>query len=264
MIVPFLSIITVNFNNAEGLERTITSVVSQSFTDYEYLIIDGGSTDNSIAVVENFKKEITHWVSERDTGVFNAMNKGIAASKGQYLLFLNGGDVFTSKNVLKRFIEHPKFGGDIIYGDYQFENGEKRYPDVLPPDYFMRTSLPHQSTLFKRTVFETMGHYDEKYKIGADRAFYIKCQVAGNIEFRHVPVALSLFDLSGMSNDDQFSKEKEAEDMLLQKEGYGEKYELYKANIEVERRLKVAERNSFSGILKRIGKRIESLWKHPS
>jgi len=74
------------------------------------------------------------------------MNKGIRASQGQYLLFLNSGDVLTSETALQDFIGHPLFAGDIIYGDYKFEKGEKRYPDVLPPDYFMRTSLPHQST----------------------------------------------------------------------------------------------------------------------
>jgi hypothetical protein len=106
-----------------------------------------------------------------------------------------------------------------------------------------------------------MGLYDETYKIGADRAFYVKCQVVGTVLFQHIPYFLTLFDLSGMSNDADFLQRKKEEDIRLLKEGYGENYEVYRKNIENERLQKEAQRNSFSGILKRIGKRMRKLWK---
>lgn len=258
---PKLSIITINYNNALGLQKTIESVAKQQFKDFEFLIIDGGSTDTSLGIIDKHVPVITHWISEPDTGIYNAMNKGIRASKGEYLLFLNSGDVLISKNAIQDFIEHPLFDGEIIYGDYRFENGEKRYPDVLPPDYFMRTSLPHQSTFFKRELFDRLGLYDETYKIGADRAFYVKCQVSGNVKFQHIPYFLTLFDLSGLSNNQDFLQRKKEEDIRLLKEGYGEKYAIYREHLERERLQKEAERNSIRGILKRISKRIGKLWK---
>lgn len=145
---PFLSIITINYNDAVGLEQTMESVLGQQFSAFEYIVIDGGSNDGSVAVIKQRESQLAYWVSEKDTGIYNAMNKGIAVARGQFLLFLNGGDLLTSETALQDFISHPSFQGDIIYGDYKFENGEKVYPDRLYPAYFMKTSLPHQSTFF--------------------------------------------------------------------------------------------------------------------
>ena len=264
MNVHLHSIETNSYNNADGLEKTIQSVVSQTYPNFEYIVIDGNSSDRSKSIISTYESELAYWVSEPDTGIYNAMNKGIRASKGLYLLFLNSGDVLTSKHALANFIADPLFQGDIIYGDYKFDQGEKRYPDELPPDYFMKTSLPHQSTFFKRELFDRFGLYDETYKIGADRAFYVKCQVAGIVLFQHIRYFLTLFDLSGLSNDSDFLLRKKEEDVRLLKEGYGENYELYRKNIENEQRLKEAQRKSVKGILKRIAKRIGKLWKHRS
>ncbi|MEL6813039.1 MAG: glycosyltransferase family 2 protein [Bacteroidota bacterium] len=222
---PKLSIITINYNDAEGLEKTMDSVFGQTFRDYEYIIIDGGSKDTSVQQIEAHAPKITHWVSEKDDGVFHAQNKGIMASTGEYLLFLNSGDVLDHANALTEFISHQDFQGDIIYGDYRFEDGEKVYADELTPYYFVKTSLPHQSTLFRRTVFDTMGLYDEKYKIAADRAFFIKCFMSGKISFQHIKYPLTLFDLSGLSNDPNFLEKKKEEDEALFKEYFGSEYE---------------------------------------
>ena len=94
------SIITVNYNDAQGLEDTIKSVVSQTYNDYEFIIIDGGSTDDSKYIIEENQSQIDYWVSEPDKGIFNAMNKGILASKGDYLIFMNSGDCFYNEKVL--------------------------------------------------------------------------------------------------------------------------------------------------------------------
>lgn len=258
MTDPFLSIITINYNNTSGLKRTMQIVFDQTFQDYEYIIIDGDSNDGSVDIIKENETNLSYWISEKDSGIFNAMNKGIKVSKGKYLLFLNSGDVLTSKFALGEFINHPFFKGHIIYGDYKFDKGEKIYPDVLYPAYFMKTSLPHQSTFFKRDVFKEMGLYDEKYKIGADRAYYIKCYLSEKFKFQHVPYFLTHFDLSGVSNSKEIIKRKKEEDELLLREEYGTRYQVYKDELELQFKKNAAKRRSLKGIVKRIIKRIKS------
>ena len=102
--MPKLSIITINLNNAQGLEKTIKSVVSQTYSDYEYIIIDGASTDGSVDVIQEYRNKITYWVSEPDTGIYNAMNKGILKATGEYCQFLNSGDILVDNNVTERML----------------------------------------------------------------------------------------------------------------------------------------------------------------
>ena len=99
--MPKLSIITVNLNKAKGLQKTIESVIFQTFTDYEYIIIDGGSTDGSKQIIEQYADKITYWVSEPDSGIYNGMNKGIKVAKGEYCLFLNSEDYLLSNEILQ-------------------------------------------------------------------------------------------------------------------------------------------------------------------
>ena len=255
----FLSIITVNFNNAVGLKKTVQSVLGQDFKNWEYLIIDGGSTDGSKEIIEANAASLSHWVSEPDEGIYHAMNKGIAKAEGEYLLFLNSGDFLADTTALSRFIGHQGFTGDIIYGDYLFAEGSKKYPDELYPAYFMKTSLPHQSTLFKASVFDKLGSYDLQFPMGADRAFYIKAHLADNIKFAHVPVFLTHFDLSGISNDPEWKSRKLSEDERLLKHCYGGMYHEMKAEIEQELQESRVPKYSVKGILKRLKKRLHDL-----
>lgn len=255
----FLSIITINYNNHKGLRNTVRSVLSQTYSDYEYLVIDGASTDGSRDYLQSVNQQAVKWISEPDSGIYNAMNKGIKKSTGRYLLFLNSGDQLNGKEALHNFIGHPGFGGDIIYGDYKFEDGEKRFPDTLYPAYFVKTSLPHQSTLFKRSVFDEMGFYDESYRMGADRVFFIKCYLSERYRFQHIPVFLTVFDLSGLSNDPKERALKRQEDERMLKEFYGKDYEKYKAELLKELEANKIPKYSLKGILKRIKKRLKDL-----
>lgn len=248
---PFLSIITINYNDAVGLEKTITSVISQTFQDFEYIIIDGASSDSSLEIIQNHQERINFWRSEKDSGIYNAMNKGIRVSKGKYLLFLNSGDILNGASALQDFISHSEFEGDVIYGDYKFNEGGKVYPDYLTPLFFIKSSLPHQSTFFSRTVFEEMGFYDEKYKIASDRAFYIKCYLSNQFVFKHINYPLSEFDLSGKSNDTSFNVKKVKEDEQIFEEYYGLFYEDYKKIISLQNQLNEAKRATLYGICKR-------------
>ena len=118
-----LSIITVNYNNCMGLQRTMDSVIAQSFEDYEWLVIDGGSSDGSRELIEQNAEHFTYWVSEPDHGVYHAMNKGIAKAKGDYMCFLNSGDVYADAHVLERVFDYP-LGQDLVFGDWYLQ-----YPD---------------------------------------------------------------------------------------------------------------------------------------
>lgn len=256
---PFISIITINYNNLEGLEKTIQSVTSQTFKDFEYVVIDGGSNDGSSAVIQKNKAAIHYSISEPDTGIYNAMNKGIKASTGAYLLFLNSGDVLNGNTALADFVSHKDFGGDIIYGDYQYEKGEKIFPDILSPLFFVRTSLPHQSTLFKREVFDGMGLYDEHYTIVSDRAFYVKCFLSNRFVFKHVPYSLSIYDQNGVSNNPKHKEIQAAENETMFQEHFGVFYEDYKKMLLLQSQLNQARRETVSGILKRIMNKIKKV-----
>lgn len=252
MKTPKVSIITINYNDLKGLKATILSVKEQSYTNYEFLVIDGASTDGCKEYIESESEHIHLWVSEPDSGIYNAQNKGIAKATGDYLLFLNSGDTFTAPNALESFIAHKDFRGDIVYGDYQYEKGEKIFADKITPYYFMKTSLPHQSTLFHKRVFERMGNYDESYRMSADRAFYLKCLLSGEFTFQHIEYPLAHFDLSGVSNSPEHLAKKREEDERFQKELFGVYFEdmqaLHEAHQEISRLKKLTPK----GILKRI------------
>lgn len=172
------SIITVNFNNKEGLRKTIESVIHQTFRDFEFIVIDGGSTDGSVDVLKEYDTLIDYWVSEPDGGIYQGMNKGIRKATGEYLNFMNSGDCFYSEQVLQH-INDLHLTTDIIVGhDFHYNpKTQQGFSTILPPRISMLTfyvqTLPHQSTFFKRELFsDTL--YDESLKIVADLKFYIQ------------------------------------------------------------------------------------------
>jgi len=172
------SIITVNFNNKDGLRKTIESVIHQTFNSFEFIVIDGGSTDGSIEILKEYNKSIDYWVSEPDSGVYQAMNKGIVKATGDYLNFMNSGDCFYNNSVLET-IEGKSISADIIVGkDYHFdESTQKGFSTILPPRLsmitFVHNTIPHQSTFFKKDLFKDTV-YDETLKNVADVKFYIQ------------------------------------------------------------------------------------------
>ena len=172
------SIITVNYNNKEGLRKTIESVIHQTFRDFEFIIIDGGSTDGSADVLKEYDSQINYWVSEPDGGIYQGMNKGIKKAKGEYLNFMNSGDCFYNQEVLEHVFE-KQLTSDIIVGkDYHYNaHTQKGFSTILPPRISMLTfyiqTLPHQSSFFKQELFSNT-LYDESLTIVADIKFYIQ------------------------------------------------------------------------------------------
>lgn len=200
--MPLLSIVTINLNNAIGLKKTFESVFSQNFTGFEFIVIDGGSTDGSREIIQSDADKLTHWVSEKDGGIYDAMNKGIASAKGQYLLFLNSGDYLNDSQVLaKVFAEQPAH--DIIYGDIIWETAgsylDGIYPDQLTFDYFTNDSLPHQGAFIRRQLFGTVGLYNMQYPIIADWIFFLLAIFKFNCSYLHLDMMVAVCNREGIS-----------------------------------------------------------------
>lgn len=206
-----LSLITVNLNNKDGLQKTINSVVSQTFKDFEWILIDGGSTDGSKELIEQFSSHISYWVSEPDKGIYNAMNKGILKAKGEYCLFLNSGDYFADQEVLDKVFA-VDFDEDVVYGNQIFDYGNNSKivygPNRVTLISLIYGNLPHSGcSIFKRVAFDKFGLYDESLKISSDWKWLLLSVGLKDATTRHIDVIMSVFDMNGISvNNSELGK----------------------------------------------------------
>lgn len=196
-----LSIITVNLNDRDGLQKTIDSVVSQTFKDFEWIVIDGGSTDGSKEIIEQYTNHFSYWVSEPDKGIYNAMNKGIKAAKGDYVQFLNSGDCLKNTTTLDEVFSDFK-DGDIIYGDCVVRvsdtvQQEIHYKPIFSLKLLLDGSINHQSSFIKRNLLNEE-LYDETLRIASDRKFFIRKALEGK-SFVHLNRIIAIFDINGIS-----------------------------------------------------------------
>ena len=199
-----LSIITVNLNNLEGLKKTYESVVCQTFTDYEWLVIDGGSTDGSREFIEQHQDKFAYWCSEPDKGIYNAMNKGIIRAKGEYLNFMNSGDSFVCEDTLEGVFGKER-DKDILFG-YVMEgeaNGvccEKWLMKKTINWYdFFSHSLPHQGTFIKSILFSEIGLYDENCRIVSDWKWFVEALFNFDVSYEFIPNKIAVFQKGGLS-----------------------------------------------------------------
>ena len=197
----YYSIITINYNNCEGLRRTIQSVVGQSFSEYEYIIIDGGSTDSSVDVIKEFESRVDYWVSEKDRGIYHAMNKGIAQAHGEYCIFMNSGDVFYDYKVLER-ITALKPEEDVVVGKVVIDENNTI---ISPPPsgeftlyHLYSGAIPHQGSVI-RTILLKEYPYDESLKISSDWKFFVEILILRNGTIRFVDQYVARYDLGGVS-----------------------------------------------------------------
>lgn len=197
------SIITVNYNNRDGLRKTIESVINQTCRDFEYIVIDGGSTDGSVDVLKEYDKDIDYWVSEPDKGIYNAMNKGIVQAHGDYLNFMNSGDILYNKEVLANVTSHTEDMDILVGKDYHYnETSQKGFASILPSRIsmvtFFKETLPHQGAFIKRALFIN-SPYDETLNIAADWAFYVKKIIIENCKVKLLPIIVSQREQGGIS-----------------------------------------------------------------
>lgn len=215
-----ISIVTVNLNNAHGLRATLLSVEKQNFDKSEHLVIDGGSTDGSLAVIEEYSHLIEYWVSESDDGIYQAMNKGVRRARGEYVLFLNSGDTFNRATVLQEVFGAPR-SADIVYGDidYVYPSGRKRYRSLygekLTMAHFFTDTIAHPAAFIRRTML-LQNPFDERLRIVADNKFFYQQVVFNNCTVDYIPVVVADFDTSGISSQrENWLKTHQEREMVL-------------------------------------------------
>lgn len=205
-----LSIITINRNNAIGLEKTMRSVANQTFKEFEYIVVDGASTDGSVDVIKKIEPEFAHlkWVSEPDSGIYNAMNKSIRMASGDYIQILNSADCLAAPDVTARMLAGLENAGDpaILYGNMVkcFPDGHRMTDKCFAGQEItmlgMYTgTLNHDPAYIRRDLFEKYGYYDENLKIVSDWKWYLQAIIKGGEKPHYVNMDVTLFDMTGIS-----------------------------------------------------------------
>lgn len=204
-----ISIITINYQNGIELERTINSVINQSYSNIEYLIIDGGSTDRSVDIINTYSNQLAYWESEKDNGIYHAMNKGWKKTKGDYCLFLNSGDYLYDdkviENVVQKIQENPV---DIIFGNlFAFDENKSFISSFTEPVtlyYFQHSFIPHPTTFIKRSLLEKLNGFYEHYKVISDWAFFVNCFLGG-ASFKQIDITTTAFYMNGSSSNGEIA-----------------------------------------------------------
>lgn len=228
-----LSIITINYNNAEGLRKTLASVASQTYANIEHIIVDGASTDGSVDVIKEYENQlnITHstihllWSSEPDNGIYDAMNRGIRKATGEYVQILNSGDLLAAPDVTERMMAALQMKGDgveLLYGNmvkYDYTNnrtlGKSTEVEYSLRQYYTST-MNHDCCYIRRDLFETYGLYDESLKIVSDWKWFLQTIGLGNVKPIYVDIDVTIFDASGISETNLALRNQERRQVLAE------------------------------------------------
>lgn len=223
-----LSIITINRNNAAGLEKTMQSVLSQSRTDYEYVVVDGASTDGSVEVIRRLSQDFgdrLKWVSEPDKGIYNAMNKGIRMATGEYVEILNSGDSLVSADVVGKMYAALEKNGNpsILYGNMLKDMPDGRVVrdrcfagrEISFLGFYTGT-LNHSPAYIQRSLFDEYGLYDESLRIVSDWKWYLQAIILGKEKPVYADIDVTLFDMTGISETNKTLCRKERNQVMSQ------------------------------------------------
>lgn len=238
-----LSIITINLNNKDGLMVTLKSVYSQTCKTFEHIIVDGGSVDGSVDTIRQFMTEQTtvspdvstvqqRLISEPDTGIYNAMNKGIRIASGDYLLFLNSGDRLASVDVIERVLPYLNKEFDIVSGELELVKSGDVVTKLFPPltinlSYCINAGLTHPNTFIKRDLFDRYGYYNEHNKIVSDWEFFLIACGLHSCKYKSIPFLVSSFEMDGISSRNDELLKKETQDALQRLLPWWKKLERY-------------------------------------
>jgi len=223
--LPYISIITVNLNNLQGLIHTFESVGEQVYSNSEHIIIDGASNDGSVEFLIKNTRKNTYWTSESDFGIYDAMNKGIVKAQGEWIIFMNSGDKFYDKfTIYNLFSNHSVENIDIIYGNTIYKNSIK--PILVPLEvskqYFFNNTICHQSLFANKELFKKIGFFNLDYKYIADREWLLRAKLS-NMNFLYVNAFIAIWDPEGACINNLTQFRKEIKKMRLQ---YFNKFEL--------------------------------------
>ena len=223
-----VSIITISYNNLEGLKDTYRSIHQQTFRDFEWIVVDGGSTDGTKEFLEAHQEEIVWWCCEKDKGVYNAQNKGTEHAQGEFCIYMNSGDSFFADNVLEKVFEQDT-DADIIYGNWMlvFEDGKTllgRAPEAIDLAYFFDDNMCHQSMLIRTEAVKNRP-YDESFRIYGDWEEWLALLMQGK-KFERRDMTICNFMVGGISTGDNASEalkqERKAEIKRIQERYYSE------------------------------------------
>lgn len=191
-----ISIVTVCYNASKAIEETLLSVINQTYEDVEYIVIDGGSTDGTVDIIKKYSDKISYWVSEPDKGIYDAMNKGIDAAMGEWINFMNAGDMFTDSNTLELVADSLSnlSDADIVYGQARFvyEWGSVECPPLPLTELRKHMVFCHQAS-FVKTSLMRQAHFDVKYRIAGDYNFFYH-QYVQNRKFVYIPICVAVYD----------------------------------------------------------------------
>lgn len=220
--MPKLSIITINLNNLAGLQKTMESVFSQTFTDYEYIIIDGGSTDGSKEYIEHHSDKLAYWVCEPDGGIYQGMNKGILKSNGDMVCFLNSGDFYVSSSLFKELVDSLQpIHASVFFGKFIWE--EPNNDEVVISDHsciryhwdFRERNFPHPATIYRRSAFNKVGLFDENYKILGDYDWNARALIQYRLPFYYFSIVTAHFIAEGISMNKRFAVQRQKEQDII-------------------------------------------------
>ena len=236
-----LSIITICKNDLSGLRKTVESVKVQSSKDFEFIVIDGASSDGTVDYLNENILSITKFVSEKDSGIYNAMNKGITLSSGEFCLFLNAGDYLADKNVLERVfsINHPE---DLLYGNMLIEtfDGQRKLgkmPKKITFLHMMEDTIWHPVSFIRRSLFERFGNYNENYKMVADYEFFLKIILVHKVKTFNLNFPISVFNLNGFSSKKE-NRELLTSERTIAQQQFFTSSEIENAKIKIEKNKK--------------------------
>lgn len=223
---PPLSIVTINRNNAAGLEKTLQSVLDQTRKDFEYIVVDGASTDDSVEIIKHYSTlfhDRLRWISEPDKGIYNAMNKGIKMASGEYLQFVNSGDCLASDDVVERvYVALENHGRPaILYGNMlkDMPNGriicDRGFAGQEVSFLGLYTgTLNHSPAYIRRDLFDKYGFYDENLRIVSDWKWYLQSIVYGGEKPVYEDMDVTLFDMTGISETNKGLCQEERDQVL--------------------------------------------------
>lgn len=204
---PLVTVITVCLNGEQYLEEAIRSVVSQTYQNIEYIIVDGGSTDASLDIIKKYEERISYWVSEPDSGIYNAMNKGINLSKGEIVYFLNADDFIYNEQVIERIVDYFKSNKDVqvVYGNVLILDPYDGFRLRVGREFTLHdlgrgVMFPNQNMFMKKEVLLENGLFDESFRIAGDYDMVTKAFLKG-YKFKYVNEDIALFRLVGVSSD---------------------------------------------------------------
>ena len=195
---PLVSIITVVFNDEKYLEQTIQSVINQTYNNVEYIIIDGGSNDATVEIIKKYEDKIDYWVSEKDAGIYDAMNKGIDLISGEWINFMNAGDRFYDKNVLENIHKDLKNECIVVSGKVSLY-----YENEFIENYGSENIIPHQAAFFKSLYMKSL-KFDLGYKILADGELLGRLQKLKEYNAKYLDIIVAKFYLGGVGNHPKF------------------------------------------------------------